>query len=63
MPIIIPVYDEWAIRGWFHLVKHYVGLKIYEAMAGKDGLLCPTYYLSSPHANSLLYVSTFPDYQ
>ncbi len=38
---------------WYHIIKHYIGLKIYEAMAGKDGLLCPTYYLSSPHAKNI----------
>uniref|UniRef100_A0A7S0TBU6 Glycerol-3-phosphate dehydrogenase n=1 Tax=Elphidium margaritaceum TaxID=933848 RepID=A0A7S0TBU6_9EUKA len=53
LPIIIPVYDEYFLRGCFSLVKHYIGLKIYEAMAGRDGLLCPTYYLSSPHARQL----------
>ena len=60
MPIIIPVYDEWAIRGWFNLIKYYIGTKLYDAMAGKDGLLCPTYYLSSPHSNALLYVHNMP---
>jgi len=53
IPIIIPVYDEYAVRGYYHLLKHYVGLKIYEAMAGRDGLLCPTYHLSSPHAKQI----------
>ena len=53
MPIIIPVYDEYFIRGWYQLIKHYIGLKIYEAMAGKDGLLCPTYYLSSPYTKHI----------
>eukprot|EP01083_Nonionella_stella_P086469 240268_1 len=51
MPIIVPVYDEGTIpfRGWLQLIKHYIGLKIYEGIGGKDGLLAPTFYLSSAH--------------
>eukprot|EP01083_Nonionella_stella_P086470 240269_1 len=52
LPIIIPVYDDNVVRGWYHLIRHYIGCKIYELMAGRDGSLAPTYYLSSAQSRS-----------
>ncbi|ETO26897.1 hypothetical protein RFI_10237 [Reticulomyxa filosa] len=53
IPIIIPIFDDFLLRGYFNLLRYYVGCKIYDAMAGQDGLLCPSYYLSAPHARNM----------
>ncbi|ETO26560.1 hypothetical protein RFI_10577, partial [Reticulomyxa filosa] len=53
IPIIIPVYDSNMFRGYFNLVKYYIGCWLYDSLAGIDGLLCPSYYLSAPHTRNM----------
>ena len=50
IPIIIPIYDTNYLRGLYKLCKYWIGTKLYNAIAGKDGSISDSYYLSASSA-------------